>query len=1018
MKIIAYVCIKKIIKIMQIVKSALLQSFKITVLCMCAGTYALAQQISGVVKDAQTKETLPGVTVRIKNTDRGISTAANGSFAINASTASTLVFSYIGYQTQELLLNPGANIEVLLNTSETELSQVVVVGYGSQRKADITGATSSIKGDELRNIPVMTPTQALQGRVAGVQIISSGRPGSSPTIRVRGTGTALAGTSTLFVVDGVLTDDISNINNADITNVDILKDASSTAIYGARGANGVVIITTKRGQTGKLKLDYSLNTGLRQASNLVPLASAAEYANYVSAATGKAVAAGSTSTDWYGQILRNAYMQNHSLSMAAGSETNKFFLSLGYLADQGIVLNSNFKRFTARLNNDFNINKYLNAGLSASFANSTDNLVNLGAAYNNAYRAAPIIESKNQKGQYGNTSLYQNVGNPILDIENNKNVFLKNRFQSSAFVEATLFKNIRFRSSIGGDLQFGNQNEYNHKFDNDTGTFIQAGGNQRNPNSNLSTLSNNSLHWVFDNILTYQKNIDKHNITMLVGTTAERFNFKEQSAFRKDVPAASNLWYLNAGNANSSTNRGNGDLWARNSYLGRLNYNYNDTYLLTATLRRDGSSRFPIKNRWGLFPSVGLGWVLSNEAFMANQNVFQTLKLRASWGQVGNDRIPSDGYLVTVDQNQAYPFGGGVATPGVAITQIKDANLKWETTQEADLGLEWAALKGKLQGEIGFYDKKSIDLLINVKVPSVTGDKDGVVLTNAASIRNRGLEIAANWKNKINNRMKYSVAANVTFNKNNVIGLNGGQPILDGGIGAAQQYTTKTDNNVPVGSFYVYQVLGVFQTDEEILAYKDSKGTQIQPTAATGDFKYLDANADGKIDDADRVYAGSYQPKAYMGLSIGFSYAMFDISADIYAAVGGKIYNGKKAFRQGLLDNVEKNMAYNRWNRGSGIQTEPAANGGYLPASTYFVESGDFARLNNLNIAYNISQKISQKLKISTAKIFVTAQNIFTLKKYTGFTPELSSNSPTNSGIELNAYPTTKTLALGLNIGF
>lgn len=1000
-------------------KAVLLRStFLFVLLLTSMAVWAQQITVKGIVTDAQTKEGIPGVSVRVKNATAGTITDVNGAYSLQVLPDAVLLFSSVGFDNKEVSVKGQTQLNVTLGFAENILEQVVVVGYGSQRKVDITGSTNSIKGEDLLKMPVMTPTQAIQGRVAGVQIISSGKPGSSPSIRVRGTGTALAGTSTLFVVDGVLTDDISNINNSDIVNIDILKDASATAIYGARGANGVVIITTKRGQTGKLKVDYSLNTGWRSASNLVKMANNTEYANYVSAATSNVVNAGAVSTDWYSQILRDAFMQNHNLSLSGGSESNRVFLSLGYLGDQGIVLKNQFNRFTARLNNDLKINDYINTGVSISFANSHDQNVNLGSAYNNAYRAAPIIEPRDANGLYGNTSLYQNVGNPILDINNNDDKIVRNRLQSSGFLEIKPLKFLTFRSSIGGDLNFTNENIYNVKFDNDQTTFILPGGNQRNPNSNLTARFDNSFHWVFDNIVTFEKTIQKNTIKWLVGTTAEEYSFRNLSGFRKDIPAADNLWYLNTGNANTSTNSGSGDKWARNSYLTRLNLNHDDTYMLTATLRRDGSSRFPVQNRWGMFPSFGAGWIISNEKFMASQTFFNTLKIRASWGQVGNDRIPSDGYIVTVDQNQAYAFGGGTATPGVAITQIKDSNLRWETTEEADFGLEWSAKNGKLQGEIGFYDKKSKDLLINVKVPSVTGDKDGVVLTNAASIRNRGLEASVNWKTRINPNFSYNIGGNITLNKNTVIGLNGGQPILDGGIGAGQQYTTKTDNGQPVGSFYVYNVLGVFQTDEEVIAYKNTGGEVIQPSAAAGDFKYQDVNDDGKIDDNDRVFAGSYQPKAYMGINLGVSWKQFDFSTDLYGAFGGNIYNGKKAFRQGLLDNVEKSMAYNRWTRGSGINDEPAANGGYLPASTYFVESGDFIRINNLTVAYNLKSDFMKKLKAESGKVFIMAQNFFTFKKYSGFTPELSSDSPTRSGIELNAYPTTKTLAFGLNIGF
>lgn len=973
--------------------------------------------ITGKVVDGANKEPIIGAAILIKGTDRGTITDFDGNFELNASKDEIFVVSYIGYKSQEVLITSDKFYEIPLETESVLLDQVVVVGYGSQRKVDITGSTVSVKGEDLAKQPVMTATQALQGKVAGVQIISSGKPGSSPNVRVRGTGTALAGTTALFVVDGVLTDDISNINTSDIVSMDVLKDASSTAIYGARGANGVIIITTKKGSSGKTTVNYNNFIAMKQAARIVDMANSEEYSNYASAATGQSVLAGDYDTDWYREILRNAFSQNHNLSLSGGNDKVSHFLGFGYLNEDGIVLNNNFKRFNARANLDYKLNSVLSFGLNTSFTNLNEKDVNLGAAYNNSYRAAPIIASL-VEGRYGNTSQYQNVGNAILDLSNNDLKNKRNRLQGSTYVDINLGKGIKFRSMIGADNTSLGQRNYYYKFLNDEVTFLTAGGNQLSERSTLSVKSENSFRWVWDNIATYQKDFGLNKLTVLVGTTAESLNSNWFVTSRKDVPSDKNLWYIKTGDPNSTNNDGGGDAWARNSYLSRVNYSYDDTYLFTGTLRRDGSSRISEQNRWGLFPSVGLGWVISNEGFFKNNNIFETLKLRASWGKVGNDRVPADAFTTTVEPNLAYPFGGGVAVNGSAITQIKDPNLKWETTEELDFGIDYALWRGKLYGEAGFYTKTTRDLLINVKVPATAGDENGVILTNAASIKNTGFEFAINWRDKFSSKVAYKLGTNITLNSNEVIGLNGGEPILDGGIGAGQGFTTKTDNGYAVGSFYVYQVLGVFQDGDEIAAYKSSNGTTIQPNASPGDFKYQDTNDDGKIDDKDRVFVGSYQPKAYFGFNGEFSYSAFDLSFDIYGNIGNKVYNGKKALRLSGLDNVEKDVAFGRWYPGSGIQDEPAANAGYLPASTYYVESGDFVRLNNVTLSYNLSENFAKRLKLTNAKIFLTGQNLLTLQKFTGFSPELSDDSPTKSGIEINAYPTTRTVACGVNLNF
>ena len=924
--------------------------------------------------------------------------------------------TYVGFVSQTIFVTAESTYNIGLKADTKLLEEVVVVGYGTQRKVDVTGSTSSVKGAELAKQPVLTATQALQGKAAGVQIISSGEPGSSPIVRVRGVSSAIAGTATLFVVDGILTDDISNINTNDIVSMDILKDASSTAIYGARGANGVIIITTKKGASGAMTINYNTTVGYKNATDLVQMANSSEYANYVGQATGNSVTNPGFSTDWYDQILRGAWYQSHGLSLSGGSDKMTYFLSGGYIEDQGIVIDNKFRRLNLRTNLDFKINKMVKTGIITNFSNINNKRVNLGTAYNNAYRAAPIIQAK-ENGRYGNTSSYQNVGNPILDIENKNARSYGYRIQATGYLEVKPLDWITLRSSMGGELVSYSDKEYNYRFLNDEVTFLTAGGNQLNPKSNLSVFKDNYFRWVWDNTVTLNKKIDAHTFTLLVGSTAEEYTAENIRAFRQDVPADKNLWYIGTGDANTSTNGGGGEKWTRSAYLSRLNYNFDDRFLFTGTMRYDGSSRLSKDNRWGFFPSVGAGWVLTNESFLQDVNYIDNLKLRASWGKVGNDRVPTDAFVVTLEPNQNYPFGGGLAVPGSAITQIKDPNLKWEITEELDFGLDFGFLRNRLTGEIGYYTKTAKDLLINVNVPSVVGDADGLVLTNAASIQNTGLEIAVNYRSVTKKNFSYSIGGNATFNKNKVIGLNGGQPILDGGIGAGQQYTTKTDNGQEVGSFYVLQVLGVFQTDEEVLGYTTSDGKTIQPSSIAGDFKYQDTNNDGVIDDLDRVFVGSYQPKVYYGANFTVSYGNFDFSLDLYGNAGNQVYNGKKAFRQQAEDNIEKDIAYNRWSRGSGIQDEPGANSGNLPASTYFVESGNFIRINNVSLSYNLPKQMMERMNMSSARVFITSQNLFTLKKYSGFTAELPGD-PTRSGIELNAYPTSRTIGGGINVTF
>ena len=673
---------------------------------------AQTRTISGSVKDGADGIGVPGVNVLVQGTTRGVATGADGGFKLDMEAGEdALVFSFIGYKTQTVSVGQKTTLEIILEPEATELDEIVVVGYGTQKKSDITGSTANVKGDELLKQPVLTATQAIQGKVAGVQIISSGQPGSSPQIRVRGVGTALGGTTSLYVVDGVLTDDISNINTADIVEMNILKDASSAAIYGSRGANGVIIITTKKGISGNLKISYNNNIGFRQASNLVEMANGSEYSNYVQAATGNAPPVSASDTDWYGTILRTALQQSHNISVSGGSDKATYLFNVGYLADEGIVINNDFERLTLRFNSDYKLTDKLNFGYQTSYGNSTnenafgniniDAFGNIGSVYNNAYRAAPIIASW-VDGRYGNTSTYQNVGNPLLDINNNSIRVGENRLQGSAFLSYKPMAWLTVRSSLGADWRNSLNRGYFYQFGADEKTFLVAGGNQLRNQSGLTVQQSQAFRWVWDNTATFTKQVGDHDFTLLAGITAEKFKGTYLSANRNDVPADPDLWYIGVGDANSSQNNGGGDAWARNSYLARLNYSYKEKYLLTATARVDGSSRLPSQNRWQTFPSFGIGWLMSREGFMQNQNIFDLLKLRGSYGKVGNDQIPTNAFTQTVSINRPYPFNGSAepATNGAQIDQIIDPNINWEITEEYDLAVEFGLFQSKLTGEI------------------------------------------------------------------------------------------------------------------------------------------------------------------------------------------------------------------------------------------------------------------------------------------------------------------------------
>jgi TonB-dependent starch-binding outer membrane protein SusC len=969
---------------------------------------------------------LAGVSIQAKGTTTGTTTTTDGSFSLTVPDANvTLVISYVGYDQQEITLGGRTEINVSLIIATRSLDQVVVVGYGTSRRRDLTGSVASVKGSDIAKQPVQTATQAIQGKIAGVQIISSGEPNSLPTVRVRGTGTMLGGANPLYVVDGVITDDIRNINSADIVSLEVLKDASATAIYGMRAANGVLIITTKKGRVGKMLFSYDANAGVREATDLVNMAGENQYAGYLNEASiyyaGLDSAVFSSqlkgyNTDWYDVILRKAFQQNHNLSLSGGSEKVNYFLSAGFLSEDGILVNNKYNRFTLRSNNEYKLSDKLKLSTLVSYSRSDANGANFGA-FSNAYRAAPYVPSK-INGLYGNTSAAGNVGNPLLDIEKTYNKVLGNRLQGTFALEYKPVSSLTLRSSAGVDLDFTKSTGYDYKYLSDNTTFIIQGGNQSRGNSKLNLTNNDAKKWVWDNTATFSKNFDKHSLTVLGGITAEQFLFNSVVSSALDVPANKDQWYLNAGTNGTQTVSNTGDKWTRNSFLGRINYSYNSRYLLTATMRADGTSRFNKDNRWGYFPSVGLGWNISDENFMKDQKIFNNLKLRGSWGRVGNDNIPTSLYYSIATTNIPYYYDAvRNRYLGISFDNVTDKNVKWEVTDEFDLGLDFSILDRRLTGEIDYYKKKTNDALIYINIPAILGDPDGKYITNAANFENTGIELGLTWTDKVGKDWTYSISANIAKNKNQILNLNGGQALFDGSVG--DFFTTKSDNGQPIGSFFLLQADGIFQNAAEIAA-------SAQPGAKPGDLRYKDISGpaktpDGKIDDNDRAFSGSYLPKITYGVNGNVGYKFFDLSFGGYGTGGSKIYNGKKAIRgTAATDNIETAVAIGRWTPNNHSNTIPRATLDKLPASTYFLENGDFFRLNNLTIGYTLSGNVLSKTKINSLRIYITTQNLFTVTSYSGFTPEIykGDGTPLNGGIELNTYPSTRTFAFGVNLGF
>jgi TonB-linked SusC/RagA family outer membrane protein len=974
--------------------------------------YKFDGTVTGIVT-GDNNELLEFVSVSVKGTTAGAYTDEFGKFSIFVPSNGILVFSYVGYETQEVVITNQSVVNVRLVSLIKQLDQVVVIGYGSAKKIDITGSSAKIKGSDIANNPYLTATQSIQGKAAGVQVINSGAPGSAPNIRIRGTGSILGGADPLYVVDGIITTDIRNINSADIVSMDILKDASSTAIYGARAANGVVLITTKSGSSDKMVINYNNQTGVRVLTNSVKMSEPGYYAQYSNeAADFPAVTLGDITgaTKWYPKITRPGILQNHNLSLTGKVNKYKYYLSGGFVQENGILLDNNYTRYNVRFNHEYAINSKFTVGntINVSRYNSNNKPYSV---FTSAYIAAPIFNAVNPDGTYGNCSnVVNNVGNPYATLKTTNDRSYGNRYQSTFWGEYKILKGLSFKSQISGDLEHNNGWNYTPEYY----TYQANGvlGGQKNDIADLAFNRDTIYQWVWDNVVSYEVPLPgNQSLKVAAGHTAERRDGWKNNATVNNYPTPNNSdnWILNFNDTlHGQQNFRNpiDNYFRRESYFGRLNYKLLDRYLLNATFRRDANSNFPTSNRWGNFPSVGLGWVVSNENFMKNQKYFDELKVRASYGLVGNDVI-RPGQFDLRPTERLFTYFGTDRVDGAIVTGIVDPNLKWEVVKEFDLGVEFSLWNSKITGEIDFYHKVATDALYTVPYASLGFGNS--LLTNAANITNTGLEVALSWNHRYSKNLSQTVRGNFTFNRNEVTNVGLGRALNFGNLGNGSS-ATQTLAGQPIGSFWVYRTNGIFQTEEEIKAYPHIINTK------PGDFKIVDINGDKIIDNLDREHVGSYQPKFFCGLNYGLVWKKWDFSVDVFGNFGNKVYNAKKGLRFGSNYNVELAVAKNRWTPENKSNVYPRASNVTPYPIDYFVESGSFVRINNITVGYNFESLPSLKV-VEKLRVFVSAQNPLILTQYTGFTPELPGNQ-NEAGIELNIYPVSATFLFGINAQF
>ncbi len=970
---------------------------------------AQSNQINGSIKDAITNEPLPGAYILIKNSDNGTVSDMDGKFVVEASSNDTLVFSFIGYVELEIVVGNQTSINVSLKEDLKQLDEIIVIGYGSVRKSDLTGSITSIKSAELIKSPASDPVASMQGKVAGLQILTDGSPGSDSYVRLRGINT-LNDNRVLYVVDGVIIEGgISFLNNQDIESIEVLKDASAKAIFGTRGANGVIIVTTKR-STGEAQFSFSSDYGVEKVVNPLNLMSGSEFAtliNETAPGTYNNISA-LPNIDWQSLVFEDWQpIQNYTLSAAGSADKFNYYISGGYFKQKGVIPKSDYQRVSIKLNTSYQVKEYLKIGINLT--GITTNKNNAPGVVNPTYWAWPINEPFNSDGSFAEV---QGSGNPLAAIEYTNSKTKNLRLVGNVYAEIAFLDDFKFKTSYQFDIGNSKTKSFVPQY------FVSP--TQQNEENDLAVNFGESRRWIFENTLNFNKTFGKHKVDAIIGYSAQEDNSEYVSGSRDNLLGESEeLWYLNAGSSENQTNSNGASVGAITSILFRSNYVFEDRYIFTFTFRRDGSSKFGVNNRFANFPALALGWNISNESFFPSDVLLNNLKLRASWGINGNEKIDGNAQYSRIGAGIDGVFGENEAiNSGVSfIGQPGNPDLRWEKTTEYDIGIEFGLYQSRLSGELDYYNRLTNDILVSLDLPGYAGAGAFVQKTfNAADVQNSGIEFVLNWQDDVGN-ISYGLSVNGSSIKNEVKSLGEGIPgagtkIAGGDLGNGQRVTL-TEIGQPIGYFYGYKVIGVFQDNDQLNA------TPHLSQQGVGDFMYQDTNDDGVLDADDRTIIGSWIPKFVYGFSGNIGYKGLNLSLDFAGQNGNKIYNGKQAIRFSTLNYEDKFL--NRWTGPGTSNTDPKASLGginYQP-SDYFIEDASFLKLRTVTVTYELPQNFIKKIEVKTASFFIRGSNLWASTKYSGYSPEIGSGSSALSGvIDLGVYPATKVFSAGLNLTF
>ncbi|RTY82437.1 SusC/RagA family TonB-linked outer membrane protein [Flavobacterium sp. LS1P28] len=986
--------------------------------------YMSGQVIKGKVADKNGIGIPGGIIVAVDSKTNAI-TDFDGNFEIRAVIGEILQISMLGFEPTSTVATSNLMRIVLQEDQDTQLDEVVVIGYGTRKIIDNTSSIISLKAEEISKTKVLNASQAIQGKAAGVQVISSDLPGSTPSVIIRGLGTALGGRTPLYLVDGMPTENINNINTNDITSYEILKDASALAIYGTRAANGVIIITTKKGKGDKVTVEFESFTGFREPLKKVKMAGSNKYSHYSNSALQTTTFSQDqpVNTDWFDAITRTGSYTQNNVSVSGATENIKYFFSLGNYQEKAILNGLDYSRTTFRNNNEIKISKKvtLNQNFSFGSANSTPKPL---SAFTNAYKQSPIVPVRFSNGQYGVSyvgtngfagtagSSFNNVGNPVAQLnyfdEEQRSITL----QGGLKLDYDILKSLKFTSQFNGE--YYSWKNYNFE---DTKTIWQSNNNPgqlssitypADKNINLLTKGRNQyFNWNLSNYLTYNKVFAEiHDIELTAGIETSVRGAREQlTVARKNVNANSNYWSLAGVDYVGTVVNYRDEVFNENkiaSYFGRFQYKLMDKYLFSGTIRRDGSSNFGKDYRWGTFPAFGLGWVITKEEFMANATGIDLLKLRGGWGKLGNQNVPLNNQAYS--SGLTYYLGGSLLNEGTTINSQVDPSLSWEITEETSAGLDFELLTNRLKGSFDVYDKTTTNVILNTR-PYITSGISNSSPAHVGEVSNKGYEIALRWDDKLTDNLSYWVGGNFSNNKNELTGLKDATlaPITGGDLGNGQ-WTKLLDNTSvgkPLGSFYIYEYAGFDATNGKMLYYT-AAGAKVTQDA-------LNANADKK-------YVGSILPNSTYGVTLGMNYKNFDFSVDGYGTSGAKVYNGKKAQRF-TGENIEDSLATDFWTVNNTTASNPGPFNQVPVASTYYLESGDFFRINNITLGYKIPLKGEF---LTSCRVYVNAINPLITQKFSGFSPELNGNGDPygTQGIELDAYPTLRSVVIGANLKF